>query len=101
MGEGDEFEMGSDQDGGDQEHQMLNIDHDDSDDYEPAIQKNKPQMKQTSPKKGNEGLENTEKVENQPFDEAVEINDSEELDSEEDDDEHYGHSQAKGSQGAP
>lgn len=37
-----------------------------------------------------DGMEQTEKVENQPFDEAVEINDSEELDSEEDEDDPHG-----------
>ena len=36
-----------------------------------------------------DGMQKTEKVENQPFDEAVEINDSEELDSEEDDEDHH------------
>lgn len=48
-----------------------------------------------------EGLQKTEKVENQPFDEAVEINDSEELDSEDDDEDQHFQNQAKGSQSAP
>ena len=40
--------------------------------------------------KNDGALGETEKVENQPFDEAVEINDSEELDSEDDDEDNMG-----------
>ena len=92
MGEGDDFDMGSDQDGNDQDHLQMQMEADDSDEYEPAIQKNKPQQKLSGQKRqdmSEDGMQKTEKVENQPFDEAVEINDSEELDSEDDDEDHH------------
>ena len=38
-------------------------------------------------------IKNAEKVENQPFDEAVEINDSEDVDSDDDEEEGFGNQQ--------
>ncbi len=81
---GDENDFGMDSEG--EQEQVLNLEQDDEDEYEPAIQKNRPQKPQYED--DDDGLQQTEKVENQPFDEAVEINDSEDIDSEEDD-EHF------------
>lgn len=78
LGEEDNFDMNS---GSSDNQQVLNLDGDDSDDN------NQEQEDDYEPKMSHQGknpLPDTEKVENQPFDEAVEINDSEELDSDED-----------------
>ncbi len=86
LGVDDDF--GMDSEDGEKDQDVLNLDQNDSDDDEPvpgddnmggASQFPKPERPQQDG-----GLGETEKVENQPFDEAVEINDSEDIDSEDD-----------------
>jgi intraflagellar transport protein 46 len=88
LGVDDEFGLDSDdaENVGD-EKQMLNLDGGDSSDESESGDDDM----QNQPASSNEGEQefpdpnkpHVQKVENQPFDEAVEINDSEELDSEE------------------
>lgn len=91
---GDENDFGMDSEG--EQEQVLNLEQEDDDEYEPAIQKNRPQKQQYEDE--DDGLQQTEKVENQPFDEAVEINDSEDIDSEEDDEHFANQNQNRGNQ---
>ncbi len=102
LGVDDDFGMDSDDEdvpGSNQE--VLNLDAGPSDDDEPMPGNSGDGGFPDPDKKFNGAVGDTEKVENQPFDEAVEINDSEEVDSDDDDDEAFGKNMGANNDGYP